>query len=106
MTALTWAPVTERPAAASELRRHRFTESSSLTVVPAKSKTTSSMSMMSPFTVAQSRLGFTELACYYLLGQSKRERHTGAANTRDCRHCRCGVNDNVRFTLVLDIRAV
>ena len=108
MTALTWAAVTERPAAASDDaeasihgivvvdRRTRHVEDHQL-----------DLHRVSAFHSQSDQVSDSPSSLRdHLLGQSERERHAGPADARDRRHRRRGVNDHIRLGRVLDVRSV
>src|SRR5271165_3291281 len=98
MTELTSSRLTSRPAALSALCKQRFTESSSFTVVPAISKTTSSIFMgPSGFAVLRSTIAFAQFSCDDGFGQPERQRHSSPAHSSDDRRLGRRMDDEKGF---------
>ena len=97
ITRLTASRVTAMPTWSSAARTQRFTPSSSLTVVPAMSKTTSSIvhRITCPLEVSHD-----------FFGQAERQRHAGSAHARDDRRARRRMGDEIRIARMLGIDAV
>src|SRR5947209_6101351 len=96
MTAFTATGDTSSRTAARLARTDPLTPSGSLTVVPAKSKTTSFGSMSGP----------PEFPVDQLLGHSERERHPRAADAGDGHDVRGRPGGDDRFGRVLEVDAV